>query len=92
MSASEACVINPDNPTGNMYFRGEWAYCPEYRTGDVVLHEGILYLSLKHNAGKPPDESVNREYWQKIIADKQNQVYMAERARLIKEYGLTFME
>ena len=37
-----------------------------------MLHEGILYLSLKHNAGKPPDESVNREYWQKIIADKPN--------------------
>ena len=48
-----------------MYFRGEWAYCPEYKTGDVVLYEGILYLSLKPNAGKPPDE--NKEYWQNLM-------------------------
>ena len=43
-------------------------------------------------AGNRPFEEVAEQIGQKIIADKQNQVYMAERARLIKEYGLTFME
>ena len=65
---SKECVIDPNNPTGNMFYRGDWAYCPEYDTGDVVKYKGILYLSVKHNAGKPPDEKENREYWEQIIA------------------------
>lgn len=83
MAASETCVINPDNPTGNMYFRGEWAYCPEYKTGDVVLYEGILYLSLKPNAGKPPDETENKEYWQQMIMKVESESTGSETRRVL---------
>lgn len=83
MAASETCVINPDKPTGNMYFRGEWAYCPEYKTGDVVLYEGILYLSLKPNAGKPPDETENKEYWQQMIVSSTSSSTESETRRVL---------
>lgn len=41
-------------------------------------------------AGTAPFESVAEQIGQKVIADKQNEVYMAERARLIEKYGLEF--
>lgn len=89
MAASEVCVINPDNPTGNMYFRGEWAYCPEYKTGDVILYEGILYLSLKPNAGRPPDD--NKEYWRELIT-KIGTESAAEETRRVLDGGFASTE
>ncbi len=61
-------VLNllPDN-AGNMFFRGEWNYNPEYNTGDVVICRGKLYLARKHHAGKDP--STNPKCWKRIGVD-----------------------
>ncbi len=58
--------LHPD-ASGNMYFRGDWKYNPEYHTGDVVLFSGKLYLARKHNAGKDP--STHPECWQRVGLD-----------------------
>ena len=60
--------LNPD-ASGNMYFRGEWEYNPEYNTGDVVSYKGKMYICRKHHASKPPDENANVEYWQRLGVD-----------------------
>ena len=64
MADSYSCNINVDpDSVGNMYFMGTWQYCPEYKTGDVVVHNGIAYLCVKSHAGKDPIETESREYW-----------------------------
>ena len=64
MADSYSCNINIDpDSVGNMYYRGEWQFCPEYKTGDVVKHNEVLYLCVKPNAGKDPIEKGNSEYW-----------------------------
>ena len=67
MAYSYSCSINPD-PTavGNMYYRGTWEYCPEYKTGDVVLHNGVMYLCTKPHAGKEPALKDSADYWHTI--------------------------
>lgn len=42
-------------------------------------------------AGTTPFENVTEQIGQQVVAEKQNQVYMAERARLIEKYGLEFI-
>ena len=67
MAANYSCSINPDpDASGNMYYRGIWEFCPEYRTGDVVQHNSIMYLCKKPHVGKEPSEKDNAEYWLKI--------------------------
>lgn len=63
-----ALNLNPD-ASGNMYFRGEWEYNPEYKTGDVVAYNGKFYIARKHHASKPPDEKESAEYWQRLGVD-----------------------
>ncbi len=64
MADSYSCNINIDpDSVGNMYYRGVWQFCPEYKTGDVVKHNDVLYLCVKPNAGKDPIEKGNYEYW-----------------------------
>ena len=64
MADSYSCNINVDpDSVGNMYFRGTWQYCPEYKTGDVVVHNGVVYLCVKPHAGKDPIETESKEYW-----------------------------
>ena len=64
MADSYSCNINIDpDSVGNMYFRGEWQFCPEYKTGDVVMHNGTVYLCIKPHAGKNPIEQGSSEYW-----------------------------
>ncbi|MBQ9156918.1 MAG: peptidylprolyl isomerase [Eubacterium sp.] len=41
-------------------------------------------------AGTAPFENVAEQIGQKLVQDKQNKVYMAERARLIEKFGLEF--
>ena len=52
-----------------MYFRGEWEYNPEYKTGDVVSYNGKMYICRKHHASQPPDEEEKAEYWQRLGVD-----------------------
>ena len=59
--ANSCSLPNPDK-CGNMYFRSTWEFCPEYKVGDVVLHNGALYLALRDHAGKDPKD--NPDYWQ----------------------------
>ena len=67
MADSYSCNINTDpNAVGNMYFKGDWQFCPEYKTGDVVLHNGVMYLCKKPHAGKEPLLKGNEEYWHMI--------------------------
>ena len=67
MVNSYSCSINPDpNASGNMYFRGTWEYCPEYKTGDVVLHNEVMYLCTRPHAGKEPALKESAGYWHKI--------------------------
>ena len=61
MAGNCSCSINLNSQGGNMYFRGDWEFCPEYRSGDVVIFRGNLYLALKASAGKDP--TINTEYW-----------------------------
>ena len=64
MADSYSCNINIDpDGVGNMYFRGMWQFCPEYKTGDVVVHNGVVYMCVKPHAGKDPIESESKEYW-----------------------------
>ena len=59
-----SCNINVDpDSVGNMYFRGAWQFCPEYKTGDVVKHNEVVYLCVKPHAGKDPAETENSGYW-----------------------------
>lgn len=58
----ESCSLPDPSKCGNMYFMGAWEFCPEYRVGDVVLHNGVLYLCIKPHAGKAPKD--NNNYWQ----------------------------
>lgn len=70
MGGSYESVINlHPGKTGNMYYRGDWEYNPEYDTGDVVLRQGLLYMALKHHAGKDPVEEAGREYWERLGKD-----------------------
>ena len=65
--AVNSCSINQDlDASGNMYFRGMWEFCPEYKSGDVVIHNSIMYLCKRPHAGKEPSEKDNAEYWHKI--------------------------
>ena len=67
MADSYSCNINTDpNAVGNMYFRGKWEFCPEYRTGDVVLHNEVMYLCTKPHAGKEPAVKESADYWHMI--------------------------
>ena len=67
MADNYSCNLNLDpNASGNMYFRGEWEYCPEYKTGDVVLQNGVMYLCRKPHAGQDPSEDSKGEYWHAI--------------------------
>jgi len=67
MADSYACNLNIDgNTAGNMYFRGNWQFCPEYKAGDVVLHNGVMYLCKLPHAGKEPSLEENAGYWYKI--------------------------
>ena len=59
-----SCSIKTDpDKVGNMYFRSDWEFCPEYKTGDVVSHNGILYLCIKPHAGQDPLADTKKEYW-----------------------------
>jgi len=67
MANSYTCNINSDpNASGNMYFRGKWEFCPEYKTGDVVLHNEVMYLCVTPHAGKEPSLKDSAEYWYEI--------------------------
>ncbi len=67
MASSYSCTINSDpNASGNMYFRGTWEFCPEYRTGDVVIHNGVMYLCRSPHAGYEPSLEESAEYWHTI--------------------------
>lgn len=66
MSNNCSCNLTNSGSSGNMYFRGEWEFCPEYKVGDVVLYGGILYMAKQHNAGKYPE--VDTDYWKAITA------------------------
>lgn len=61
MADNCSCSFNPNGLSGNMYFRGDWEFCPEYKVGDVVQFNGTLYLAMKPSAGKDPQ--MNKEYW-----------------------------
>ena len=64
MADSYSCSINTEpNATGNMYFKGEWQFCPEYRTGDVVIHNGVMYLCKQPHAGQEPSLEESADYW-----------------------------
>ncbi len=64
MADSYSCNINIDpDATGNMYYRGTWQFCSEYKTGDVVEHNGYIFLCRKPHAGKDPIETGSNEYW-----------------------------
>ena len=64
MADNYFCSINTDSSkTGNMYYRGTWEFCPEYKTGDVVLHDNVMYLCIKPSAGKEPSKEENTDYW-----------------------------
>ncbi|MBQ7263780.1 MAG: exo-alpha-sialidase [Synergistaceae bacterium] len=54
------------NKTGNMYWRGDWDFCPEFMPGDVVRRNGGFYLALKQNAGLDPIDPLNAAYWQTL--------------------------
>ena len=74
MADSYSCNINTDpDSSGNMYYRGAWQFCPEYKTGDVVLHNGVLYLCVKPHAGKDPIDTGNREYWAGMSGSQQEE-------------------
>ena len=60
-----SCSLPDPSKCGNMYFRSLWDFCTEYKVGDVVLHNGALYLALIAHAGKDPKD--NPEYWYSII-------------------------
>lgn len=62
--SGEVCSIPNPESVGNMYYRGEWEFCPEYRVGDVVLCNGALYLAKKPHAGRDPTDKGNADYWQ----------------------------
>ena len=47
-----------------MFFRSDWEFCTEYKVGDVVLRNGLLYMAIKKSAGKYPE--VDYEYWKLI--------------------------
>lgn len=71
--ANYQCNINTNpDAVGNMYFRGKWEYCPEYRTGDVVLHNEVMYLCISPHAGKEPSLSESAEYWHKITPENED--------------------
>ena len=60
-----SCNLNVDpSSTGNMFFRSDWEFCTEYKVGDVVLRNGLLYMAIKKSAGKYPE--VDYEYWKLI--------------------------
>ena len=67
MADSYSCNINtaPD-ASGNMYFRGVWEFCPEYKTGEIVLYNGDMYMCTKPHAGKDPKENIANGYWYKV--------------------------
>ena len=56
-----SCRISDPSKCGNVYYKGEWDYCPEYNIGDLVMCNSLLYLCLEHNAGKDPNG--NKDYW-----------------------------
>ena len=58
---ANSCRITDPNKCGNVYYKGEWDYCPEYNVGDLVMSNSLLYLCLEHNAGKEPKD--NKNYW-----------------------------
>ena len=58
---SNSCRISDPSKCGNVYYKGEWDYCPEYNIGDLVMCNSLLYLCLEHNAGKDPNG--NKDYW-----------------------------
>ena len=64
MANSCSCSLPNAGNSGNMYFRGTWEFCTEYRVGDVVLHSGVLYMALKESAGKYPQ--IDTSYWRAI--------------------------
>ncbi len=73
MADSYACNINTNpDAMGNMYFRGLWEYCPEYRTGDVVLHNGVMYLCIKPHAGHEPTDKDSADWWHKITPQTED--------------------
>ena len=51
---------------GNMYFRGDFSLCQNYEAGDVVRHQGALYLAEEQSAGKDPLDPANVRYWRLI--------------------------
>ena len=64
MSNNCACSLPNSGNSGNMYFRGQWEFCTEYKIGDVVLKNGVLYMALEASAGKYPE--IDTTYWRAI--------------------------
>ena len=65
---ANSCALPDPKKCGNMYFRSLWDFCTEYKVGDVVLHNGVLYLALVSHAGKDPKD--NPEVWHCISGFK----------------------
>ena len=73
MADSYSCNINADsNVKGNMYFKGEWQFCPEYKVGDVVLHDGVMYLCKLSHAGHDPSLEESADYWYAVNDTSQD--------------------
>ena len=73
MVDSYSCNINVDpDSAGNMYYCGSWEFCPEYKTGDVVIQNEVAYLCVKPHAGKDPNETENRGYWCRLSGGTSN--------------------
>ncbi len=74
MADNYSCNINTDpDSVGNMYFRGAWQFCPEYKTGDVVMHNEKVYLCVKPHAGKDPLEESSKKYWLGLSGNSQQE-------------------
>ena len=64
MTGNCSCSLPNSGNSGNMFFRGTWEFCTEYKVGDVILHNGALYMALKACAGKYPEIDIS--YWRAL--------------------------
>ena len=84
MADKYSCSINTDmNATGNMYFKGTWEYCPEYRTGDVVLHNDRMYMCTKPHAGKEPELDGSANYWYSMTPESSSESSAGSMRRIL---------
>ena len=59
-------VNDMSTTSARMIYRGIWDFCSEYRLGEVVYYNGVMYLALQQSAGKYPDDPANTAYWRLI--------------------------